>query len=322
MKLAVVAADYTRARPTSCGATWRPGATPAGSRSTTSGWSRGWSPGDRAGVRRAGLRADPRLRRVRLPESHAASFALISYAASYLKRHYPAEFACALLNAQPMGFYAPSTIVEDARPPRRDGPPRRRPRQRLGIHHGMPYGPASVPARRSRPPWPADAPDLRSASPASRGWGRGRRADRRRGAGGRRFASCWTSSGGAARPRPAWADAGRGGGVREPRPHAREALWELKRLARRQGDTLPLPDAPRGRGRCSRRSTRPRPSPGTTARPTSRRRPPDRGRARPAARTGASGRADRRRAAARPPRPLRRGGDLPPASRHRRGRAS
>jgi len=40
------------------------------------------------------------------PESHAASFALISYAASYLKRHYPAEFACALLNAQPMGFYA------------------------------------------------------------------------------------------------------------------------------------------------------------------------------------------------------------------------
>ena len=49
------------------------------------------------------------------PESHAASFALISYATAWLKRHYPAEFACALLDAQPMGFYAPSTIIEDAR---------------------------------------------------------------------------------------------------------------------------------------------------------------------------------------------------------------
>jgi error-prone DNA polymerase len=49
------------------------------------------------------------------PESHAASFALIAYATAYLRRHYPPEFTCALLNAQPMGFYAPSTIVEDAR---------------------------------------------------------------------------------------------------------------------------------------------------------------------------------------------------------------
>ncbi len=49
------------------------------------------------------------------PESHAASFAIISYAASYLRRHYPAEFTCALLNAQPMGFYSIATIVEDAK---------------------------------------------------------------------------------------------------------------------------------------------------------------------------------------------------------------
>jgi error-prone DNA polymerase len=49
------------------------------------------------------------------PESHAASFALIAYATAYLKCHYPAEFACALLNAQPMGFYAPATIVDDAK---------------------------------------------------------------------------------------------------------------------------------------------------------------------------------------------------------------
>ena len=49
------------------------------------------------------------------PESHAASFALIAYATAWLKCHYHAEFTCALLNAQPMGFYAPATIVEDAK---------------------------------------------------------------------------------------------------------------------------------------------------------------------------------------------------------------
>ena len=49
------------------------------------------------------------------PESHAASFAHIAYATAYLKCHYPAEFVCALLNAQPMGFYEPATIVNDAR---------------------------------------------------------------------------------------------------------------------------------------------------------------------------------------------------------------
>jgi len=49
------------------------------------------------------------------PESHAASFALIAYATAWLKCHYPAEYACSLLNAQPMGFYTPATIVEDAK---------------------------------------------------------------------------------------------------------------------------------------------------------------------------------------------------------------
>ena len=49
------------------------------------------------------------------PESHAASFALLVYVSSWLKCHYPATFACALLNSQPMGFYAPAQIVRDAR---------------------------------------------------------------------------------------------------------------------------------------------------------------------------------------------------------------
>jgi error-prone DNA polymerase len=48
------------------------------------------------------------------PESHAASFALIAYASSWLKCHHPDVFCAALLNAQPMGFYAPAQIVRDA----------------------------------------------------------------------------------------------------------------------------------------------------------------------------------------------------------------
>lgn len=48
------------------------------------------------------------------PESHAASFALISYAGAWIKQHYPAAFTCGLLNSQPMGFYTPATLLEDA----------------------------------------------------------------------------------------------------------------------------------------------------------------------------------------------------------------
>ena len=49
------------------------------------------------------------------PESHAAAFAMLAYVSAWLKRHPPAIFACALLNSQPMGFYAPAQIVRDAR---------------------------------------------------------------------------------------------------------------------------------------------------------------------------------------------------------------
>lgn len=49
------------------------------------------------------------------PESHAASFALLVYASAWIKCHHPGIFACGLLNAQPMGFYAPAQIVRDAR---------------------------------------------------------------------------------------------------------------------------------------------------------------------------------------------------------------
>ncbi len=49
------------------------------------------------------------------PESHSASFAILCYFSSWLKRHHPAAFYCALLNSQPMGFYSPSQLLQDAR---------------------------------------------------------------------------------------------------------------------------------------------------------------------------------------------------------------
>jgi error-prone DNA polymerase len=60
------------------------------------------------------------------PESHAASFARLVYISSWLKCHHPAIFACALLNSQPMGFYAPAQIVRDA------------------IEHGVPVLPVDI----------------------------------------------------------------------------------------------------------------------------------------------------------------------------------
>src|SRR5213076_56312 len=49
------------------------------------------------------------------PESHAASFALLVYVSAWLKHYYPAAFAAAIINSQPMGFYAPAQLVRDAR---------------------------------------------------------------------------------------------------------------------------------------------------------------------------------------------------------------
>jgi error-prone DNA polymerase len=49
------------------------------------------------------------------PESHAASFALLVYASSWIKCHYPDVFACAILNSQPMGFYRPAQLIRDAK---------------------------------------------------------------------------------------------------------------------------------------------------------------------------------------------------------------
>jgi error-prone DNA polymerase len=102
------------------------------------------------------------------PESHAASFALLAYVSSWLRCHEPAAYACALLNAQPMGFYAPAQIVADAKA------------------HGVEVRPVDVCASgwecslegmKSRDPGrargrPADG-GLKPLSPRERGWGEG-----------------------------------------------------------------------------------------------------------------------------------------------------
>jgi error-prone DNA polymerase len=77
----------------------------------------------RSGMRERGITGEAQEEIVRgirsfalygFPESHAASFALIAYASAWLKRHHPAAFLVGLLNAQPMGFYHPATLVKDA----------------------------------------------------------------------------------------------------------------------------------------------------------------------------------------------------------------
>ena len=87
------------------------------------------------------------------PESHAASFAHLVYVSSWLKCHFPAAFGCALLNSQPMGFYAPAQIVRDAR------------------EHGVSVLPADV----NLSQWDCTLEDIGGEAPASgRERGRGR----------------------------------------------------------------------------------------------------------------------------------------------------
>ena len=79
------------------------------------------------------------------PESHSVSFAYIVYASSWLKYHWPTEFFCGLLNAQPMGFYTPNSLVQDA------------------IHHGVVVLPPDINVSEydcTVEPWKADSADV------------------------------------------------------------------------------------------------------------------------------------------------------------------
>jgi error-prone DNA polymerase len=91
------------------------------------------------------------------PESHSVSFAYIVYASSWLKYHWPTEFFCGLLNAQPMGFYTPNSLVQDA------------------IHHGVVVLPPEINVSEydcTVEPWKADSADV--VEYLSAGWRRGR----------------------------------------------------------------------------------------------------------------------------------------------------
>ena len=97
------------------------------------------------------------------PESHAASFAKIAYASSWMKCHHPDVFCCAILNAQPMGFYAPAQLVRDAQAARGRDPARRRQPLPLGLHAGADAQPA--PLRRAPRPAPGAGPRQRRRRP-------------------------------------------------------------------------------------------------------------------------------------------------------------
>ena len=70
------------------------------------------------------------------PKSHAAAFAVLAYQSAWLKKYYPAEFYCALFNAQPMGFYAPHVFTNDAK--------------RHGVERAAPTSTSAAPAARSK----------------------------------------------------------------------------------------------------------------------------------------------------------------------------
>ena len=117
MKIALDAAQvHAPRKPTSCARRWRPSARRGISSCCRRRWSGGWS--SAATIRDFAQRCFDQIKgfgEYGFPESHAASFAHLVYVSSWLRWKYPAAFACALLNSQPMGFYAPAQIVRDAR---------------------------------------------------------------------------------------------------------------------------------------------------------------------------------------------------------------
>jgi len=176
------------------------------------------------------------------PESHAASFALIAYATCWVKKHYPVEFACSLLNAQPMGFYSPATIIGDAQ------------------RHGVEVRPIDVLASE----WdctlePAAAPDAGALYPYAvrmglrwvRGVSHGEVAELVEARRARPFASIEDFVRRArisTRAHTVLAEAGALGEIQAPADGAagsqrRDALWQVRGWIARRDDALALGDA-------------------------------------------------------------------------------
>jgi error-prone DNA polymerase len=161
------------------------------------------------------------------PESHAASFALISYATAWLKCHYPAEFTAALLNAQPMGFYTPASIIEDAK------------------RHGITVRPASV----TRSEWDCTLEPIEPSGFAVRiglrylkGLGRGVYDQIHAARTVQPFASVNDLVKRAQLDKDLLAALAESGAFEELDPHRRAALWQV---LRGPADALPLADRER-----------------------------------------------------------------------------
>jgi error-prone DNA polymerase len=162
--------------------------------------------------------------------SHAASFALIAYATSWLRRHYLAEFTCGLLNAQPMGFYQPATIVGDAQ---RHGLEIRPIDVNVSAWDGTIEGPAPA---KPAPPGQAVRMGLRWVKGLALGDGERILAARA----GRPFASVEDFARRArleGRAYASLAEAGALGALAEGR---RDALWQIAGWEKRQADALAL----------------------------------------------------------------------------------
>ncbi len=170
------------------------------------------------------------------PESHAASFALLTYASAWLRHHFAPEYLAALLNAQPMGFYGPSTLVEDAR------------------HHGVEVRPVDLlfSAWRTTLETDVDPPAVRLGLHLVRGLGSRARARLERTLDGGPVGSLdelVARSGEHGLPDEALHTLARAGAFRTLWPGRRQALWALiRRLVERQGslaltrpDDRPLP---------------------------------------------------------------------------------
>ncbi|HEX6938781.1 MAG TPA: error-prone DNA polymerase [Longimicrobiales bacterium] len=173
------------------------------------------------------------------PESHAWSFALIAYATAYLKTHYPAEFFMALLNAWPMGFYSPSTLVHQAM---RDGVEVRPPCLRDGAWECTLEAPARAAGSGGR----AGVPALRIGWKHIRGLGeRAREALQAARAEGP-FTSIDDVVRRAGLTRAEVLHLARAGAFEAFEPGRYRAAWEALRAA---GDLLPLAPAYRDAGR-------------------------------------------------------------------------
>ena len=165
MQLAVVAAGFTPGEADSCGARWRRGSARAASDRSATSWSSGMlARGYTAEYAEQIYKQIKGFGEYGFPESHAASFALLVYVSSWLKCHEPAAFCAALLNSQPMGFYAPAQIVArraahgvEVRPIDVDG-------QRLDLHARAVRQPSRAASRAS---WPGARRRASTKRPAS-----------------------------------------------------------------------------------------------------------------------------------------------------------